>query len=115
MQEQKTTIEYSENQHIPQTMLKAVVRSSRKYVIGRSKLFQVAKSLKLWCVDDSHTQWMHFNMTVDWVVENLHKYMHTFRHVTLQNASSIHKEDKIKFITIVLIVINSKVLNSITG
>ena len=65
------TIASNSKQDIPQTVFEAVVRSARKDVVRSSELFQIAKSLKLRRVDNSDTQWMHLDVTVDWVIEHL--------------------------------------------
>lgn len=56
---------------LPNRMLKAVVGSPREYQVCSSKLFNVTKSLKLWCVYDSDQERMHLNMAMDGIIKNL--------------------------------------------
>ena len=56
---------------LPQTVLKAVVGSTRVDKVADPKLLEVAQSLELRGVDDGHTQRVEFHVTMHWVVEHL--------------------------------------------
>lgn len=52
-------------------MLKAIVWCTRKDVVTSPKLFQISKPLELWRINYSHTQWVEFNVAMNWITEHL--------------------------------------------
>ena len=63
---------------LPKRVFKSVVGSARVDKVARAELFNESKALELWCVDDSHTQWVELDVTVDRVIEHLKQTFSTF-------------------------------------
>ena len=57
--------------NLPNTMFKAVVRSSREDEVAPSQLSEEAETLELWGVDDLHTKWVNLYVAMDGVIEHL--------------------------------------------
>jgi len=58
---------------LPYGVFKAVVRGSWKNKVSATQLLNVSEALKLRRVDDSNQKGMYFNVTMNWIVENLQK------------------------------------------
>ena len=54
-------------------MFKSVVCRSREHPVASPKLFDVPQPLELGRVDDLHHQWVELNVTVDGIIEYLHR------------------------------------------